>query len=146
MEIIAMVAKYPVARISLSLMDEYLKLYRIFTLAQKKVEISAIEFKCSIDGKTENITIKNEELLEKILLSYLNMQRDIITIDNLKQYVVDEITSIDKLVDESINKRTLDYFFAKELERFLISYLDGRFTDKEKELIQQIVWLPNIHI
>lgn len=137
----AMVAKYPVARISLSLMDEYLKLYRLFTLTQNKVDISAIEFKCSIDGKTENVTIKNEELVEKILISYLNMQGDIITIDNLKRYVVDEITSIDKLVNESINKRTLDYFFAKELERFLTSYLHGKFTDKEKELIQQILYL-----
>lgn len=98
----AMVTKYPVAKISLSLMDEYLKLYRIFTLDQKKVDVSAIEFKCSIDGKTENITIKNEELVEKILISYLNMQGDIITTDNLKRYVVDEITSIDKLVNESI--------------------------------------------
>ena len=137
----AMVTKYPVARISLSLMDEYLKLYRIFTLDQKKVDVSAIEFKCSIDGKTENITIKNEELVEKILISYLNMQGDIITIDNLKRYVVDEITSIDKLVNESINKRTLDYFFAKEIERFLTSYLNGKFTDKEKELILQILYL-----
>lgn len=32
------------------------------------------------------------------------MQGDIITTDNLKRYVVDEITSIDKLVNESINK------------------------------------------
>ena len=137
----AMVAKYPVARISPSLMDEYLKLYRLFTLTQNKVDISAIEFKCSIDGKTENVTIKNEELLEKMLLSYLNMQTDIITIDNLKQYVVNDITSIDKLVNESINKRTLDYYFAKELECFLTSYLNGKFTDKETELIQQILYL-----
>ena len=136
-----MIAKYPVAKIKPSLIDEYLKLYRIFTLTQNKVDVSAIEFKCTIDGKTKNVTIKNEELLEKVLLSYLNMQNDIITPDTLRRYEVNEIVPIDKLVDESVNKRTLDYYFAIELESFLTSYLNGKFTDKEKELIQQILYL-----
>lgn len=137
----AMVNKFPVTKIVPSLIDDYLKLYRLFTLTQNKVDVSAIEFKCTIDGKTKNVTITNEELLHKILFSCLNMQNDIITPDTLQRYTVDEIVPIDRLVDESINKRTLDYYFTMELECFLKSYLKGKFTDKNKELILQILYL-----
>ena len=135
----AMVAKYPVAKIVPSLIDEYLKLY--LTLTQNNADISAIEFKCTINGKANNVTIKNEELLKKVLLSYLNMQNDIITPDTLRNYTCGGIVPIDSLIDKSIRKRTLDYYFATELEYFLTSYLNGKFTDKEKELIQQILYL-----
>ena len=137
----AMVAKYPVVKIVPSLIDEYLKLYRLFTLTQNNVNVSAIEFKCTIDGKANNVTIKNEELLKKVLLSYLNMQNDIITPETLQSYTSNGIVPIDSLIDKSVYKRTLDYYFATELEYFLTSYLDGRFTDKEKELIQQVLYL-----
>ena len=133
-----MIFKQPVGKISLSLMDEYLKLHR--TLCQN-IKISAIKFECKTNNKVKNVTISNTELITKILTSYLEMGKDIITPDNLRQYNISEITSIDKLVGKAINKRTLDYHFAIELEYFLTSYLNGKFTEKEKELILQILYL-----
>lgn len=129
-----LIAQSPVAEISLTVADEYIKL---FNSIHKGLEVTNITFSGKLNKKSKHITINSEELLAKILWSYLEYHDEIMKEKHYKHYTIKKITTINELV----NKRTLDYYFAKELEQFITSYQNGKFTTNERMLILQILYL-----
>lgn len=145
------VARQAVATVSLTIADEYM---RLFNALANGMDVSSIELrgkvkvevkekdkdtgkdKVKVKDKTKIVVINNDELLTKMLDSFVWLYDEIITEDNLKHYTLSNLTTIGELAD----KRTLDYYFAKELEDFMRCYL-GSITDKEKRLILQILYL-----
>lgn len=128
-----MIAKHLVAEVSLNALDEYMELHNCFL---KGLDVSSIEIRGTFEGKRKHFTITDERVLAKMLVGYLDADDSIFTRDDFTLHIVNRITTIDKLV----NKRTLDYGLAKELELFIKSYT-GRFTDKEKYLILEILFM-----
>jgi hypothetical protein len=132
----SMVMGYPVAEISLTVADEYLQL---FNGLHNGLDVSTIEFKGKLNGKSKKISITNDKLLAKILFYYLELHDEIAIEENFKYYTVKRFTTIKELMTRK--PRILNYYFAKELESFLISYLNGKFGVNERKLVLQILYL-----
>lgn len=131
-----MVANRLTLEISLTKADEYLKL---FNELEKGMELTSIEFKGTVDGKTKIVALQNNELINEIAaLSIYHLYNGTVTDDNLKNYNNNKWTTLGKLVD----KRSVDYLFAVELERFIVHYLClNKATSNDKMLILQILYL-----
>ena len=132
----SMAMGYPVAEISLTVADEYLQL---FNGLHNGLDVSTIEFKGKLNGKSKKISITNDKLLAKILFYYLELHDEIAIEENFKYYTVKRFTTIKELMTRK--PRILNYYFAKELESFLISYLNGKFGVNERKLVLQILYL-----
>ena len=130
----AMIAARPVLSVSLTKADEYLKL---FNEIYKGIELTSIEFKGVVNGKTKNITLQNKELMQEVAKLFISLHNTTVTDKNLSNYDNNRWTTLGKLAD----KRCIDYTFAKELEEFLESYLGHKVTTNGKLLILQILYL-----
>lgn len=62
--------------------------------------------------------------------AYLELQDDIVTVDNLKHYTIERITTMNEIA----NKRILNYYFAQELKAFLSKYKGGKCPQTERSL------------
>nr|WP_320037805.1 hypothetical protein [uncultured Bacteroides sp.] len=130
----AMIVARPILFVSLTKADEYLKL---FNEVDKGIELTSIEFKGVVGGKTKNITLQNKELMQEVAKLFISLHNTTVTDKNLSNYDNNRWTTLGKLAD----KRCIDYTFAKELEEFLESYLGHKVTANGKLLILQILYL-----
>ena len=119
----AMIMGCNVAELSISIADQYLDLFNHLNDGMKVASIS-IEVvsrlptetkKGKSPVKTKKFTISSQLLINKIKQAYLELQDDIVTVDNLKHYTIERITTMNEIA----NKRILNYYFAQELQAFL---------------------------
>ena len=117
----AMIMGCNVAELSISIADQYLDLFNHLNDGMKVASIS-IEVvsrlptetkKGKSPVKTKKFTISSQLLINKIKQAYLELQDDIVTVDNLKHYTIERITTMNEIA----NKRILNYYFAQELQR-----------------------------
>ena len=122
----AMIMGCNVAELSISIADQYLDLFNHLNDGMKVASIS-IEVvsrlptetkKGKSPVKTKKFTISSQLLINKIKQAYLELQDDIVTVDNLKHYTIERITTMNEIA----KKRILNYYFAQELQAFLSKY------------------------
>ena len=87
--------------------------------------------------KTKKFTISSQLLINKMKQAYLELQDDIVTVDNLKHYTIERITTMNEIA----NKRILNYYFAQELKAFLSKYKGGKMSSNRKKLVLYILYL-----
>ena len=97
----AMIMGCNVAELSISIADQYLDLFNHLNDGMKVASIS-IEVvsrlptetkKGKSPVKTKKFTISSQLLINKIKQAYLELQDDIVTVDNLKHYTIERITT-----------------------------------------------------
>lgn len=132
----AMIMGCNVAELSISIADQYLDLFNHLNDGMKVASIS-IEVvsrlptetkKGKSPVKTKKFTISSQLLINKIKQAYLELQDDIVTVDNLKHYTIERITTMNEIA----NKRILNYYFAQELQAFLSKYKGGKCPQTER--------------
>lgn len=135
----AMIMGCNVAELSISIADQYLDLFNHLNDGMKVASIS-IEVvsrlptetkKGKSPVKTKKFTISSQLLINKIKQAYLELQDDIVTVDNLKHYTIERITTMNEIA----NKRILNYYFAQELQAFLSKYKGGKMSSNRKMLV-----------
>ena len=141
----AMIMGCNVAELSISIADQYLDLFNHLNDGMKVASIS-IEVvsrlptetkKGKSPVKTKKFTISSQLLINKIKQAYLELQDDIVTVDNLKHYTIERITTMNEIA----NKRILNYYFAQELQAFLSKYKGGKMSSNRKMLVLYILYL-----
>ena len=108
---------FPVALSKIREVDEYM---RLLTFVDK-YGIDKIQFIGSKDGRNKTVSVENDELITKIFNYLLSEQNNIVTEENLNNYVIEP----DKLIPskEYEKESTLDWAFVQELTLFFKSYL-----------------------
>ena len=108
---------FPVALSKIREVDEYM---RLLTFVDK-YGIDKIQFIGSKDGKNKTVSVENEELIKKFFNYLVSEQNNIVTEENLTNYVIEP----DKLIPskEYEKESTLDWAFVQELTLFFKSYL-----------------------
>lgn len=132
----SMLANRLILTLSLTKADEYLKL---FNELERGIELTSIEFKGTVDGKTKKVVLQNHELINEMAALFIYHLHNITVANaNLENYNNNKWTTLGELVD----KRCVDYLFAKELEEFMKDYFDTkRITSNDKMLILHILYL-----
>lgn len=131
----AMIMGCNVAELSISVADQYLDLFNHLNDGMKVASIEVVgrlpteTKKGKSPTKTKKFTISSELLINKIKQAYLELQDDIVTVDNLKHYTIERITTMNEIA----NKRILNYYFAQELKAFLSKYIISKNVLKQKE-------------
>ena len=101
----AMIMGCNVAELSISIADQYLDLFNHLNDGIKVASIS-IEVvsrlptetkKGKSPVKTKKFTISSQLLINKIKQAYLELQDDIVTVDNLKHYTIERITTMNEI-------------------------------------------------
>ena len=141
----AMIMGCNVAELSISVADQYLDLFNHLNDGMNVASIS-IEVvsrlptetkKGKSPVKTKKFTISSQLLINKMKQAYLELQDDIVTVDNLKHYTIERITTMNEIA----NKRILNYYFAQELKAFLSKYKGGKMSSNRKKLVLYILYL-----
>lgn len=139
----AMIMGCNVAELSISVADQYLDLFNHLNDGMKVASIEVVgrlateTKKGKSSTKTKKFTISSELLINKIKQAYLELQDDIVTVDNLKHYTIERITTMNEIA----NKRILNYYFAQELKGFLSKYKGGKMSSNRKKLVLYILYL-----
>lgn len=106
----AMIMGCNVAELSISIADQYLDLFNHLNDGMKVASIS-IEVvsrlptetkKGKSPVKTKKFTISSQLLINKIKQAYLELQDDIVTVDNLKHYTIERITTMNEIANKRI--------------------------------------------
>lgn len=131
----AMIMGCNVAELSISVADQYLDLFNHLNDGMKVASIEVVgrlpteTKKGKSSTKTKKFTISSQLLINKMKQAYLELQDDIVTVDNLKHYTIERITTMNEIA----NKRILNYYFAQELKAFLSKYKRWKNVLKQKE-------------
>ena len=132
----AMIMGCNVAELSISVADQYLDLFNHLNDGMKVASIEVVgrlpteTKKGKSSTKTKKFTISSQLLINKMKQAYLELQDDIVTVDNLKHYTIERITTMNEIA----NKRILNYYFAQELKAFLSKYKGGKMSQTERSL------------
>lgn len=116
--------------------DEYM---RFFNALLKKIDIFSIEIRGKINGKGKVFTITHENIINKMLDGFLSLQCEMFGKENHK-YTLSHFCTMEQFSD----KRKFDYMFAKELETFLLKFLNLQekgLSGTHKKLILTILYL-----
>lgn len=116
--------------------DEYM---RFFNALLKKMDISSIEIKGKINGKGKIFTITHEKIIDKMLDGFLALQSEMFGKENY-DYTLSHFCTLEQFSD----KRKFDYMFAKELEAFLLAFLNLQekgLSGTHKKMILTILYL-----
>ena len=129
--------------LSISVADQYLDLFNHLNDGMKVASIEVVgrlpteTKKGKSSTKTKKFTISSQLLINKMKQAYLELQDDIVTVDNLKHYTIERITTMNEIA----NKRILNYYFAQELKAFLSKYKGGKMSSNRKKLVLYILYL-----
>ena len=132
----AMIMGCNVAELSISVADQYLALFNHLNDGMNVASIEVVgrlpteTKKGKSSTKTKKFTISSQLLINKMKQAYLELQDDIVTVDNLKHYTIERITTMNEIA----NKRILKYkggkmsSIRKKLVLYIL-YLFGRFKN-----------------
>ena len=126
----AMIMGCNVAELSISVADQYLDLFNHLNDGMKVASIEVVgrlpteTKKGKSSTKTKKFTISSQLLINKMKQAYLELQDDIVTVDNLKHYTIERITTLNEIANKRILKRPNKYRMYKTS-----FFLFGRFKN-----------------
>mgnify|MGYP000535543251 FL=1 len=117
----AMIMGCNVAELSISVADQYLDLFNHLNDGMNVASIEVVgrlpteTKKGKSSTKTKKFTISSQLLINKMKQAYLELQDDIVTVDNLKHYTIERITTMNEIA----NKKNLELLFCTRIESLL---------------------------
>ena len=131
----AMIMGCNVAELSISVADQYLDLFNHLNDGMNVASIEVVgrlpteTKKGKSSTKTKKFTISSQLLINKMKQAYLELQDDIVTVDNLKHYTIERITTMNEIA----NKKNLELLFCTRIESLLEQIQRWKNVLKQKE-------------